>query len=144
MRLEIALMFAFVSGISTWSSPECRRRCGYGIDYVCSTKDEIYDNECMLKCDWAVKQCDGRCPCYRSNRPVPVIPVSNSQNFWQWFMPVPFIQMPMPNPDRPSRDCYCSSDKDYVCTYDHETYDNECEALCDGKVKACDGPCPCT
>ncbi|XP_053406706.1 insoluble matrix shell protein 6-like [Mercenaria mercenaria] len=139
MKVEVALLLlaasaAAVSAYRVWSGDECRRYCGYHTSYVCSTGEVTYDNECMLKCDRAYKQCDGRCPCYRPPRPIyyeprPVEPQE----------PVYVYNEPLPQ-----NDCRCSPDKDYVCTYDGETYDNECEANCDGKVKMCDGQCPCT
>ncbi|XP_060557052.1 insoluble matrix shell protein 6 [Ruditapes philippinarum] len=182
MKLEIALLLlavtvcvkgGFLQGRSGY---DCRRRCGYDRRYVCSTDGTTYDNECMMKCNWAYKSCDGRCPCYRSSAPVvyrpkPAVvykprPVVNyepasvnyepaSVNYEPAavdypsvpdYEPIPVYNEPAPvYYDVPVQsDCVCSKDKDYVCTYDGETYDNECEANCDGKAKMCDGQCPCS
>jgi hypothetical protein len=49
------------------------------------------------------------------------------------YEPIPVYTEPTPvYYDAPVQgDCVCRKDKDYVCTYDGETYENECDANCE-------------
>merc|ERR1712212_958886 len=126
--------------------------CPAVISPVCGMNGVEYSNECAARCEGVEIDCEGECPCSKTNEcicPFLHSPVCGSDgiqygNECAANCAKTEIVCEGECPCNKSVTCVCPAIHSPVCGKNGIEYGNECAADCDGVEIGCKGECPCS